>query len=443
METSIQKHFQKILPSPIFECLVHLESQVEKKYFTSWSLANKNFQISAFWDDEYLPQNRPLNLANSIHPVFDLASLTKPLFLNLILREKHGDRFVEFIKTPLTSALQKKDFKNVTLYDYFKTHPHLCLDSFLSHSSGLAPWCWMGRALSSHDAKNEITNDIVKNKSSVSKNTVYSDLNYYVLARILEEFDHNTDWKKSLDQLNNSLGTRFFHASLNPEKSAHAMPYFPYKTTLQKESAFFEEFGPAHDTNANILASLGAGQNIVSGHAGLFGSVCDVAKAVQYLSQTQNNFLESNKMLSQDRFVWGLDTPQSPDSQAGIQNWEKHKGHVFGHLGYTGTSFWFYSPTKTRAESDFHVLLTNRTAQRSSLSLKGKRIFTISQTAGSSSHYFIHEHGKIEEISQEKTFDDIAACCAKSKCTWDSSVMRVIPDISQTRKWIGNRLWII
>ena len=65
------------------------------------------------------------------------------------------------------------------------------------------------------------------------------------------------------------------------------------------------------------------------------------------------------KNKDESRFVYGFDTPSSLNSAAAVHNFEDNKNKIFGHLGYTGTSFWAHSEVKI-----FHILLTNRTANR-------------------------------------------------------------------------------
>jgi hypothetical protein len=435
MTTSIQQYFQSKLPSYIYECLVYLEDQVEKNYFTSWSFANTEFQVSAFWEDEYCPQKdtNTQNRFKSIHPVFDLASLTKPLFLNFFLREKEKERFLELITKPICKVIDKNQLNNDELYQYIKAHPNLCLDSLLSHRSDLAPWCWMGYNQGRNDAKNEIIHHILTRKSGSSQ-SVYSDLNYYILARLIEALEPKIEWKQALDQLNSKHDTNFFHASISPEKSCLAIPYFPYlsvDSALRKPSAT-TQFGPAHDTNANILASLGTGKNIVSGHAGLFGNISDVVSLIPTLAETQFTYTKQANDISNSRFILGLDT-----------NFGKENENIFGHLGYTGTSLWFGKKESVQNSLNFHILLTNRTAKRNLNSQKSKRIYLISDLQKNSLACVFKNGKDIDSLPYQNWFDELGKMEDKSELVWDSSAIQPPSDISQTRKFLAKKLWIL
>lgn len=431
MTTSIQQYFQSKLPSYIYECLVYLEDQVEKNHFTSWSFANTEFQVSAFWEDEYCPQKdtHTQNRFKSIHPIFDLASLTKPLFLNFFLREKEKEHFFELVTKPICKFIDRNQFNNDELYHYIKIHPNLCLDSFLSHRSDLAPWCWMGY----NQGKNEIIHHILTKKSNSSQ-PVYSDLNYYILARLIEALEPKIEWKQALDQLNNRHDTKFFHASISPKKSCLTIPYFPYlavDSALRKANTTIQ-FGPVHDTNANILASLETGKNIVSGHAGLFGNISDVVSLIPTLAETQFAYSTHAKEISNSRFILGLDT-----------NFGKENENIFGHLGYTGTSFWFSKQEDIQASLNFHVLLTNRTAKRNLNSQKSKRIYLISDLQKNSLACVFKNEKDIDSIPYQHWFDELVRVENRSELIWDSGTIQAPSDISQVRKFVAKKLWTL
>ena len=106
----------------------------------------------------------------------------------------------------------------------------------------------------------------------------------------------------------------------------------------------------------------------VAGHAGLFGSLADVAtwadcwlQAVRQTSQTTVSPLHLPTAICQKLVAtlgcahtsWrhGWDTPSQPVSSAGALA----PPDTFGHLGFTGTSVWI-----APSANAFAVLLTNR-----------------------------------------------------------------------------------
>ncbi|MDP2105179.1 MAG: serine hydrolase domain-containing protein, partial [Desulfobulbaceae bacterium] len=114
--------------------------------------------------------------------------------------------------------------------------------------------------------------------------------------------------------------------------------------------------GEVHDDNAWAMGGA-------AGHAGLFGTVKGVAKLVgfildciqgraQHPSITNQDLQQAIHKLS-DKGTWGLgfDTRSDQGSSSG----HYLSSTSFGHLGYTGTSFWI-DPERDMAI----ILLTNR-----------------------------------------------------------------------------------
>ena len=98
----------------------------------------------------------------------------------------------------------------------------------------------------------------------------------------------------------------------------------------------------------------------VSGHAGLFSTVHDVARFGQCIAaggspvfapEVVELFTRRAGIPAGSSRALGWDTPSSP-SQSG----KYFSPHSFGHLGYTGTSLWIDGERELVV-----VLLTNRT----------------------------------------------------------------------------------
>lgn len=103
--------------------------------------------------------------------------------------------------------------------------------------------------------------------------------------------------------------------------------------------------GKVHDPNAFNIGEF-------TSHAGLFGTVEAVAQCLLKMELENNLLATMAKNPKQDRFYYGFDTVSGEESLAG-------KGCsplTFGHLGFTGTSFWI-DPLQMKG----HVILSNST----------------------------------------------------------------------------------
>jgi CubicO group peptidase (beta-lactamase class C family) len=92
--------------------------------------------------------------------------------------------------------------------------------------------------------------------------------------------------------------------------------------------------GEVHDPNAYCLG-------VELSHAGLFATPKGLAQTLLNLNNKLGLLSEMHQLLTThrkkfDRFVWGWDTPQGPDSTAGANA----PNTVFGHLGFVGNSLW-------------------------------------------------------------------------------------------------------
>jgi hypothetical protein len=466
------------LPIKAQELAKMLDAAVTQKQITAWSVANRRFALSSFFADECEP---PLegncDWMGTLHPTFDLASLTKPLFVNSLLRRFAPD-FCELVGMRLTDLLEKPgtpagEILRVALK---ANNSELTLADVLNHRTGVPPWMWFGKGAwhfpdtngeiactsdclntSQHQTRFEetLTRFAAKRLGKKAQADNYSDIGFFLLARIAENMPFMPDWKTALNTHNSALGTQFFHGSINPQKTSRAMPAFPY-TVMQghevPDGAFQKrEFGHVHDTNANIIAHHG----IVSGHAGLFGTALDVLIASQFLASSQDKLINEKSRDDKSRFVFGLDTPSSADSAAGPREWPLPTGkHIFGHLGYTGTMFWF--DVSNPLNPQHNVLLTNRTVQRTvygSQNVPRILIFTelpqtdngveIQQADKFNSKYFVQKklNQPLREISRNDAEEIIVAHSVGSTRIWNDSVLRKAPNIQTLRNAVSKIMW--
>lgn len=226
---------------------------------------------------------------------FDLASLTKPLTLS-----------ATFLANP---ELQKEtDF--LLLLNHQASLPSWAR---LSHSN------WREQVLSYKIKKGE---------------TLYSDLG---ALRLMLEIEKKL--KKSLFK----LSSPYFDKELCFWKDLPANVSSPF-TGFRNGNVIS---GSVHDDNCHTISEF-------SSHAGLFSTIDGISKTLINLDK-KLEFIKTMKAhleKSTDRFVLGFDTARDDEGLAG-------KGHskiTFGHLGFTGTSFWI-DPVSLKGM----VLLTNAT----------------------------------------------------------------------------------
>ncbi|MCY4644703.1 MAG: serine hydrolase [Bacteriovoracales bacterium] len=218
---------------------------------------------------------------------FDLSSLTKPLTLSL-----------SYLKNP----------------DIFDGPMKLLLD----HRGGLPAW---GR-LSEKNWRQEILKWKIKKSP-----TLYSD---YGALRLMLEWEKKTGGSLS-ESLREDLYPKVVHWKdlKDPEKSP---------PTGKREGR--EIRGRPHDPNAHIIGGF-------CSHAGLFGPLPGVCDALLEMNTAYGVMEKVRKALEEgheERFVFGFDRMEDPKvSLAG----PGCSPFTFGHLGFTGTSFWI-DPVRER-----------------------------------------------------------------------------------------------
>ncbi|MEN9826408.1 MAG: hypothetical protein RI953_2153 [Pseudomonadota bacterium] len=484
---------------PYTPLIESLEEQVGQGLFTAWSCAHRNGAISAFYADEAYPRDWLLDQNSQLHPhqksfrnwmpAFDLASLTKPLLANAWLRHKLGPDALLWTGSPLASLIEPRSDEGKELKSWAEKHSWLTLSHLLNHTSGLKAWTWFGRALwhfishgpSGHArsinrtpdlqndgdglfaraAQKDLTTHILNiplQKPESESATIYSDLNYYLLARVIENLavTRFPGWKGIIEELNGIWNSEFWHASLDPERSQQAIPFFPYIHSQvvahlyenRKLNNHAGEFGAAHDTNANILAtefrSACAAFPVVSSHAGMFGSILDVAKVAEFFITSQIEFSEllTPNNVGSSRFSWGLDTPSNELSTAGLNLWPLAKNrNIFGHLGYTGTSLWMAD------DGQYQALLTNRTACRTVIGAASvPRILVFQNNSEEEPRCWVRRTDK-KSATQWQSIgwqDAFALTFEHSKGMtryWDRNKIRKPPDLANVRRSTGRYLW--
>ncbi|MCK9413785.1 MAG: serine hydrolase [Prolixibacteraceae bacterium] len=177
------------------------------------------------------------------------------------------------------------------------------------------------------------------------KKYAYSDLGFVILPKVIEHLSG-----KSFEQ--------FLHEKLYAKLGAASLMYLPALSQpkdkivpTEEDQSFRHELlqGYVHDETAALMGG-------VSGNAGLFGSVGDVAKVMQlYLQngeygnekfireETVKNWTSSHFQKSNNRRGYGFDKPGiQMNRHTGKERYPSIvvSGQSFGHSGYTGTFVW-------------------------------------------------------------------------------------------------------
>jgi len=283
---------------------------------------------------------------------FDLASLTKPLTTVLCILNLISEGKIHW-QERLSSLLSQRVNQNKT---------DITLYQLLTHSSGFPAYRPYYKKLKQYHynkAKKKIIDCILDEKLEYlpGRKTIYSDLGYILLGHIIEsktgekidEFWERTiaksfHLKKKILYLKNSV--------LGPDKCV---------ATSIGSSASQPVTGIVNDDNCRVMGGI-------AGHAGLFGTLEGVLSICEKLFKQYENICvydtyansvlrEALSRRSESSWVCGFDTPSIYNSVAG----QYFSRKSFGHLGYTGTSFWI-----DMKKGIIVVVLTNRVYMKTS-----------------------------------------------------------------------------
>lgn len=275
--------------------------------------------------------------------IYDLASITKVMATTTSVmklvdqgRLNLDDKVAEYI--PEFNEGEKKD---------------ITIEHLLLHTSGLPAFqVYVDKLKSRSEIINAIRNEPLE--SSPDENYVYSDLGFILLGEIIEEV--------SGIRIDRFVRSQFFYpmnmhtAHFNPESIGRWITRNIPPTEIDQTFNRGVVQGNVHDERAYFMDG-------VAGHAGLFASSRDIATytymllnggtygARQYLSPETIDLFTGKRSTINHR-GYGFDRKASGFSTAGSLT----SDHTFGHLGFTGTSFW------VDPEDDIAIiLLTNRT----------------------------------------------------------------------------------
>ncbi len=286
---------------------------------------------------------------------FDLASLTKPMVtLTLLVGELAAGRLALADRLDKHLPVARQTARGAAT-----------IGQLLSHTSGAPAW------LDFFAATRELPADCraaavqravltTGNAHAPGTQAVYSDLGYMALGWLLEHLAGQPLDVLYQQRIARPLGLK---ASFRRISAPQALPAPVVATEVWAPRCPDGQplWGAVHDDNCAALDG-------VAGHAGLFGSIADVATwADCWLDAARGvesgldrplclppelcRGLIASPGCAGTTWRHGWDTPSRPGSSAG----DSAPVDAFGHLGFTGTSVWL-----APAADAFAVLLTNR-----------------------------------------------------------------------------------
>jgi CubicO group peptidase (beta-lactamase class C family) len=280
---------------------------------------------------------------------FDLASLTKPLAttLAILCLMKQGKISLQSkLSQLLPNSTISPDKRDIALH-------HL-----LGHTSGLPDYRPYFKKLIKYPENERVAklSEYILKEPLATKpgeKAVYSDIGFMLLGQLVERISGKRldDFVRESIYAPLGLGSTVFFNPLHHKRTDVefvATEKCPWRKKVL--------VGEVHDDNAWTV-------NGVAGHAGLFGDIKSVLEiCIALLDQWHgrsehpyytNKDLKKCFVKQREDSCWGLgfDTPSKQGSSSGRFFSEKS----FGHLGFTGTSFWV-DPEKDLVV----ILLTNR-----------------------------------------------------------------------------------
>lgn len=306
----------------------------------------KIIHLKAFGYKEIYPNQIEMDT----NAIFDLASLTKPIVTatsTLILIEQGKLRLNDKVNffLPNFEGFKNKEGKTVDIK----------IVDLLTHTSGLPPYVSPATIKKQFGEQNPdvLINYISKCNRDFEPQTSmqYSCLNYIVLQRIIEKISNESLQNFAQKNIFSPLGMNNTDFNPSKDKLEKIVP-----TEKQKDGTVLR--GVVHDP---IARELNKG---ISGNAGLFSDVMDLAKFIEALLNGGEwngkrilSPLGIQKMISIPQHVsqfgrtlgWDIFSPYASN------NGDLLSSSTFGHTGYTGTSITIDPENKIGI-----ILLTNR-----------------------------------------------------------------------------------
>lgn len=280
--------------------------------------------------------------AVSANTPYDLASLTKIFSTTVLAAHAVAQGKLHLSETP------------------WRTWPGVTVEHVLRHTSGLPAWRPYYEAMhhspdaATPKAQAALLQAVVSTPTDAAPGCQmrYSDVGFIALGHLLEE-----RLQAPLDEAFHAVAKECFGPTALQYVALWRDGYHPrYVDVAPTEICPWRRRaiqGQVHDDNAFMMGG-------VAGHAGLFGTLNDVAKASQrllhHVMQPRTPLARQLAGFAQTEGERGLgfDRP-TPGGSTG----DALSGSAFGHLGFTGTSVWL-DPQGPGAGGALYILLTNR-----------------------------------------------------------------------------------
>ncbi|NCB02548.1 MAG: class A beta-lactamase-related serine hydrolase [Spirochaetia bacterium] len=257
------------------------------------------------------------------NPLFDIASITKLFTTTALLR-------LITIKV-LKEETSIKDILPL----YPKSIHNIRVKELLTHSSGLIPWYPF--YVRKEKSIEEILEEIVE-KNPLTPGTVYSDINFILLGKIIESVTNESlqDAFKNLLFIPLQLDETTFHPNTYrcvPTESGNRIE----AAMLRDRNLSFHNFRPLDKA---IVGECNDGNCYyyfkgVSGHAGLFSNAKDLHKLLHVYNKNNNEYLLPS-------LVHKALTNQKEKRGYGFQLGDNYPHGGVGHTGFTGTYLYLH-----------------------------------------------------------------------------------------------------
>jgi len=299
---------------------------------TSWG---KLLALKAFGRFSYEKDALPVTTAS----IFDIASVSKVVATANVAMILY-DRGLLDLDIPVVGVLPEFAGKDASRRE-------VTFRMLLAHSSGLPTYDKLFLRAKNKDALLTAAFD-VSLRNHPGTRAEYSDVGFILLGVALERMAQEPLDRFCRREVFGPLGMS--HTAFNPPSAwKSAIPPTANDQTFRNRVIQ----GEVQDENASVMGG-------VAGHAGVFSTATDLAtfahimlnRGIPLVSpETLARFTKRENSPTGTSRALGWDTPSNP-SQSG----KYFSQSSFGHLGYTGTSFWI-DPERQLSVT----LLTNRT----------------------------------------------------------------------------------
>ena len=300
----------------------------------------------AFGNRSLSPAVEPMTLDT----IFDLASLTKVVATTTAAMQLIEDGKIRLVD-PVAAFIPE-------FAKYGKDR--VTVRHLMTHMSGLRPDVDLGDGWMGHDAAIRLACEEVLTQAPNAK-FVYSDINYFLLAEIVQRVSKQPFEQYVQTRIFKPLGmndTGFLPATSLRARIAPTEPCAnPGGACTGSDSTMLR--GVVHDPTARRMGG-------VAGHAGLFSTADDLAKFCRML--LAGGALPGGARILSPLSVARMTTPSTPATEPNIRglgwdmdsSYSSNRGELlplgsFGHTGFTGTSLWMDPASKT-----FVIILANR-----------------------------------------------------------------------------------